>query len=431
LRIRRPSFALGAEGKTTVANLVFKAVSLPVERAARLLLVMIAAPALGESGFGVFQFAATVSSLVALGSDIGLSVWTTRALARDRTRAAAIVGTGLRLRAAATLPCLLVLGAAASLTRSADARHAMALLGLSALANSFVDYFGAVFRGYERLGDEAAVNMTRAALTLGIGWAALAYARSVTGLALGLLLGTLVSLGHAAWTFRHRYGLRAIAGTVFDRTLARAAIGQGIPLWLSTLVSLLYFKADVIMMRAIRGDAELGAYSAAYKIFEALLLFPAVGMAAAFPPLARAGVDPARRRRLEALVLAVLLGVGLVAAAVIFAFTRPLVVAVYGDGYLAAVPSLRVLSIALPILFFNSALRQFLIARDLERHFLVVSLVMLLVNVALNTVLIPRFGGPGAAWSTLLTEVVLTVACFVSFGARPRRPVAPAEDRGT
>ena len=44
---------------------------------------------------------------------------------------------------------------------------------------------------------------------------------------------------------------------------------------------------------------------------------------------------------------------------------------------------------------------------------------MLVVNVSANLVLVPRQGGPGAAWATLLTEVALTICCV--FALRSRR----------
>jgi O-antigen/teichoic acid export membrane protein len=39
---------------------------------------------------------------------------------------------------------------------------------------------------------------------------------------------------------------------------------------------------------------------------------------------------------------------------------------------------------------------------------------MLVLNVALNLVAIPRSGRVGAAWTTVLTEVALTIACLVA-----------------
>jgi Na+-driven multidrug efflux pump len=77
-----------------------------------------------------------------------------------------------------------------------------------------------------------------------------------------------------------------------------------------------------------------------------------------------------------------------------------------------------VLALAVPILFVNYGLTHFLIARDLERRNVAFAGLMLVVNVGVNLVLIPRRGGPGAAWATLITEVVLTACCLLALRRR-------------
>jgi O-antigen/teichoic acid export membrane protein len=222
------------------------------------------------------------------------------------------------------------------------------------------------------------------------------------------------------------YGLRLLrrgygigTGTSkFDGALARAAASEAIPLWLASLFSLLYFKGDVVILRAFASNAEVGAYSAAYKIFEGVMIVPAVVLAAAFPPLARAKNDPARQRRWEAALVVLLLALGASVAALVYLTSDRMVALVYGAGFTRAAPSLRVLSSAIPILFLNFGLIHFLIGRDLERRNLLLAVLMLVVNVSANLLIVPRLGGPGAAWATLVTEVALTICCLVALRSR-------------
>ncbi len=410
---------LGEEGRTALGNAVVKALSVPVEKACRLLLMVVAAPLLGAAAFGSYQFAFAATTMLALCTDLGMSVWTTRALARDRSRAPVIVATALRLRLWISLPYLLVVAAAAGLAGPGDTRAALAWLGLAALVNGVIDYLLAIFRGFERLADEARLNVARALLIAVAGLAALAARRSVAALAVGLLVGMAASGLYGLRLLRRGYGLDVRAGR-FDRALARAAAREALPLWLAMLFSLLYFKGDVVILKAFASDAEVGAYSAAYKIFEGMMIVPAVVLAATFPPLARAKDDPARQRRWETAVVALLLALGAAAGFAVYAGSGPIVALVYRSGFARAVPSLRVLAGALPILFVNYGLTHFLIARDLERRNLQFAALMLVVNVAANLLLIPRFAGPGAAWATLVTEAALTACCLVALGLRRR-----------
>jgi O-antigen/teichoic acid export membrane protein len=407
------------ERRTAVVNVLFKGASVPVEKGARVALMLVAAPVLGAAAFGCYQFAATLTTFLMLCTEMGLGVWTTRALARDRSRAAVLVGTALRMRGLAVVPYLVAMAVAVAALRPGDTRVAIAFLAPIALGNAVVDYAATVFRGFERFQDEAGLNVARALLTMGAGLGALALSHTIGALGAGVLAGTSISAVAAFVLFARRYHLvgRGAEGR-FDRAVAREAMEQGIPLWLVTLISLLYFRGDVLLMRIFVGDAEIGAYSAAYKIFEGAAILPGVILAGAFPPLARAHGDPARQRHWERLLLATLVALGAAAGAALYAGAARIVALAYGPGYLRAVPSLRILALAVPLLFLNGALTTILIARNLERRNLMFAVLMLVVNTGANLVLIPRLGGPGAAWATLLTEAALTVCCAVVLRAR-------------
>jgi O-antigen/teichoic acid export membrane protein len=410
---------LGKEGRTALSNVVIKALSVPVEKACRLVLVVVAARILGTAALGSYQFAFAATAMLALCTDLGMGVWTTRALARDRTRAPAIVATALRLRVFASGPYLVVVAVAAAVAGPGDTRRALVLLGLAALVNAYVDYVLAIFRGFERLADEAHLNVARAVFISIGGLGGLALGRSVAALSAGLFGGMLVVGAYGLRMLRRGFGLDVRAGR-FDRELWRAAAAEALPLWVATLFSLLYFKGDVVILKAVAGDVEVGAYSAAYKIFEGLMIVPSVVLAATFPPLARANGDPERQRRWEAALVALLLALGFGVGAALYLASDRLIAVVYGAGFARAVPSLRVLAGALPILFLNFGLTHFLIARDLERRNLLFAALMLVVNVAANLVLVPRMLGPGAAWATLLTEVALTICCALTLSLQAR-----------
>jgi O-antigen/teichoic acid export membrane protein len=306
----------------------------------------------------------------------------------------------------------------------------MILLGASALFYAFLDHFGAIFRGREKFADEARLNVSRAALTAGAGLAMLATRRSLTALCAGLAAANLAGLLYGFWSLvRSSLIERRVGREPSDRALAGAALRAGLPIWIAGVLSLLYFKVDTLFVRSFWGEAELGAYGAAYKIFEGAMIVPAAVLAVAFPRLARAYADPPAQRALEWRVCGLLLGLGLLAGGFCFFARAPLVSLLYGRGFAGAQASLAVLALGLPLVFVNYGLTHFLLARDRGRATTWLSAMMLLIVVALDLTLIPRYRAPGAAAATALAEIALTAACFAALGLRTPRSLRGATRR--
>jgi O-antigen/teichoic acid export membrane protein len=410
---RSASATFQAESRRAFRNMVAKAISVPVERAGRLLLVVVAAPKLGQSAFGNYQLVATATALLMLATEMGLGVWTTRVLARSPSRAALVVGTALRRRGRALGVYATVIGALAFASGRGESRALYFWLALGALTNAAVDYTAAVFRGFERLEDEAQVNVARAFLVAAGGIAALQWRSSASAFAAGTAAGGVVAVCLAVAILRSHYGLLRGPGVVSrDPELARSAAAEGLPLWAITAVTLLYSRGDILLMRLYLGTSDIGAYSAADKVFESLNIVTGVVLAALFPPLARSHGNHEAERRWEALLVGLLLACGVAAGALLYAESVPIVSLIYGRDFAQASAPLRVLGLASPVLFLNYALTHILIARNLERRNLLFAGLALAVNVTSNVVLLPRLGATGAAWGTLATELTMTACCL-------------------
>jgi O-antigen/teichoic acid export membrane protein len=409
--------------RRAIANVLFKATAAPLEKVCRFAVVVVAAPVFGTAVFGTYQYATTVTALLAMGTEFGLGMWTTRAVARDPERAAPILSAALRARVAAALPYLGLLAIIALLQPSPDARLAMVLLGGAALANALVDFFGAALRGYEAFRREAGMNAARAMLTAAGAIAGLRVTRAVGGLATGLLVGATASAILGAWLLRQRSRASTRKGPPRREggEPVRVAFAEIMPLWLAGLLSTLYFRCDVVILQALAGAAEVGAYAAAYRMFEAIMVLPAAIMSVAFPKLVR---DDAKRgyTPLERRLAVFLTALGVMMAGVVYVGSDRWIGMAFGPGFALSVPSLRVLALALPFIFANFALTFFLFARGRERSYLAIVAVAFVLNVGFNLAAIPRWGGTGAAWATLVTEAALAAACLAALGLRNRAP---------
>jgi O-antigen/teichoic acid export membrane protein len=286
------------------------------------------------------------------------------------------------------------------------------VLGLAALASSFVDLDGAILRGVDAFGVEARVNVGRALLTGLWGTSGVLATRSLAGLSVGLLVGGALSavLGGVVTAGVARRDAQVPWLSPTARDLA--------PLWLSGLMATLYFRIDMVLLRALSGDADVGYYGAAYRVFEATMLLPATIRAVAFPRLAkRAATDPPWSS-LEVRLLVVLALAGVAVGLVTLVVAGPLVEIAFGAPFAPAAALLRALSVTIPVLFINYALTTFMLARRRERAFLALTATLVPLNIGANLVLITHMGAIGAAWSTLVTEVAMSLGCALLLAPR-------------
>jgi O-antigen/teichoic acid export membrane protein len=408
----------GRDLRHALRSLPFKGLSLALERACGLGVVLLSAPRLGEAAFGRFAFASAVTAMLAFGTDLGLGLWTTRTLARHDElhdgHPSQVVRVALAIRSAAALPYSLAIAGVIVFVARPGERLAIALLGIAALLNAFVDQFAAVLRGCDRFADEARLNTTRALLTVGAGGGAILARGTLVSLCGGLVFASAVAAITGAVSLLGRGLLRRPTRREPDRALAGRALRQSLPIWFAALLSLMYFKVDTLFVRSFSGDVELGAYNAAYRFFEGSMMLPSVLLSVAFPRLARAHFEPAAQRRLEGQLGALLAASGVVVGTLFLAGSGPLVRLVFGPQFERAVASLRVLALGVPLVYLNFGLTHFVIARDLGRFMPWFSVVMLVLNVALDLALVPRGGGPGAAWATALSELALTACCLAA-----------------
>jgi O-antigen/teichoic acid export membrane protein len=405
-----------------------KGASMALERGAQLALVLVAPRLLGSAAYGRFSFAASLAVLLAFGTDLGLTIWTTRALARDPTAAPGVLGTGLRLRLGATAVVALALLGVAIATPEPDVRWAILALGGASLARAFVDHARAVFRAHERLDDEGKVNVVIAfAGTLG-GLGALALAGvTVAALATGILLGTLAGAFYGFLVLDRGYREHGGWAGPGDRALARRMLRESLPFWLAGVFSLLYARGDVVLLKLLSTDAEVGAYRTAGQLVEVVRQAPVLVLTALFPQLARAFAEPGERLvRLERQITLLLVGGGVAAAVVVGAISGPLVRHLYGPAFERTIPALRVLGASVPLVFMNAGLLHFFVARDRGTLNVLLAGAMVIVNLVANLLMARPYGAVGSALATLVTEAALGASCLYALRVlrREARPAA-------
>lgn len=374
-----------------------------------------AARTLPGDAFGVVALATVWGWLAGVATDAGWSMYLAQAAARQPAAAGVMAATILGRRGRTALAAWVLVSVAASAWLAPAFIAGFALLLAAQLAGAVLDTAMHAFRGLERTDLEARLHTAQrlAAGTLAVG--VLAWRPSLEGLGLALLVPPLGALATARVVLRRLTG--NVAATSWSPPRGAEVRQQVWPLGLGALVSAIYFRCDVLFVEYWHGLDAAGVYNAAFRVVDAVRLFPAAVLAVAFPALVRARDAKPVVRVSWPLFIAGAMGGGTIAV------LAPVVLELaYGPRLVSAATTLRVLALSVPLFFLNYALTHQVIGWGRPRAYLHVAIGGLTVNLAANSLLVRPYGGTGAALATCLTEVAITAACL-AFLAR-RAPAA-------
>jgi O-antigen/teichoic acid export membrane protein len=236
------------------------------------------------------------------------------------------------------------------------------------------------------------------------------------------LLGALtVERAFAAWTVGQLLGVALLCGFIAghagfgrpDAALGRRAARFGAKAHIGRLMEVGNYRGDQWMLGAMVGPRELGLYSIAVAWAELLFYLPGVLVLVQRPDLVRATRAETVRRALRVCRVGFVLSGA--AAAVMIAIAPLLCAGVFGERFHGSIDDLRVLSLgAFGIVAFE-LLRNALTAQRKPMLSSAAVGVAFVLTVALDLLLIPRYGGLGAAIATAAAYTVGGVAAGLIF----------------
>ncbi|MBE0428837.1 MAG: flippase [Thermoleophilia bacterium] len=360
---------------------------------------------LGPEDYGKYMFAFAFSEIFSILGDFGLHEYTIREMSRRprelRERLAGVLGlkTALSSFSALLMIALLPFLGKDPTTSLAVAAFAVAQIGYSWFYSTTIAY-----SVRQDLHIQAFLWLLEKAVFAAAGVALLLAGRSFLAVAFS---HTAVQFGGGAlsvWLVWKKYGPFRIA---LDRERWRGYLKAALPFGLIVAFYLVYFRIDSVMISFFRGDEEVGLYNGAYNLISALMFLPSGLVAALFPRLAGAfrrptdNLDgPFQRASRWLLAMSVPMAVGGSLLA------REITQMLLGETYLPAALALAVLSWTLPVWFITFLQGNLLTIIERQKAVAVVGAVNMAANVALNLIVIPRYGFTGAAATTLATEII-------------------------
>lgn len=371
---------------------------------------------LGPSGRGTIAFITVTALVVARVAGLGVGEATTvYAARRSEERDVLLSNLVLFMLSSSLLAAGL---ACAALQLLGDERPAgvgqseLAILIAGTLASALVEAGAAFLLGCGRLRRLALITATASwvyPILLGVVWlsAGLTVTRAALAWVAAEVLRALLLLRQSA---------RGVALVRPRLSVLVDSMRFGIRVWVGSFARFLNFRIDQILMGLMASEAALGIYAVAVNASEVLLYLPAATATALLPVAARAEPGQRVQQTLRAFRSAALVTIG---AVVVAAILGPLLLpVVFGSAFRGSVePFLWLLPGALGFAA-TAVFSNALVASTSPGLSSLGPLVSLVVGVALDLVLIPRFGATGAAAAASMAFLAGGSVAVVAYARR-------------
>ena len=355
---------------------------------------------LGVSGFGQLAFATAITSFLIVTPNLAIQDLGSRAIARAPQEAARIVASVTRIRLPLGMAGVLAVVILALLLPSASPsqKALIALSGLSVIPQSINASWG--YKALERTHSVgAALVLTQVVSVIGVllfvhdgaNLLRVPAVQAAGELAAAVLLARLLVADWSRGSVREGRALVEGAGTIMLNRVLRAII----------------VTADMVLLGQLVDAAQVGLYSAAYRVCFLLAAIAASAHIVFQPALMRAHDDPRAASAVltDAIWLAAAVGFPLVAGGMMVA--PDLLALLFGEPFRLAGGAFRILLLSTGVLFIHGALYGAYIARhQLKAQTRVIGAAAAL-NLGLNALLIRPYGIMGAAVATLAAELLI------------------------
>lgn len=193
--------------------------------------------------------------------------------------------------------------------------------------------------------------------------------------------------------------------------------------WLlfSGLAATIYLKIDQIMLANIIGINAVAYYAAAAKLSEVWYVFPVLIANAFTAQLSQLKfTNYLKYQNLLQQLIVVLTLSALILSITTYFIAPALISLIYTDEYSASATILSIHIFASIFIFQRAILSKWLIIEKLYKYSLISSVCGAITNIILNAVLIPQYGGVGAAWATVISYMVASYG-FLFFHSKTKR----------
>ncbi|MGN1262902.1 MAG: flippase [Prevotella sp.] len=391
--------------KKILINLAWSSAGKATSLLGGLLVGIIVARYLGPSQYGLMNYVISYVFLFQTFAMFGLDSIEIREEAHTPDDYRKIIGTafGIKVGMSVIFMALVII---TSLVMEADifTTKLVAIYSFTIILNSFCvirNYFTAlVDNGYV-----VKAEISRTILGAGIKIALLLADAQLVWFIIASMFDFLLLASGYIMAYRKKIG--SVFEWTFDKKYACYLLKESLPLLLTNAAVIIYQRIDQVMIGYMIDHESVGFFSVASRFVEVLIYIPMILAQTIMPVLVQARNNSEDEYRKKAqLFMDVSLWITLALAAITSIISYWLIRYTFGLSYIPAVAVLQVMAFKAASVALSNTAGAMLITEGLQRYAIYRDTMGCIVCVALNYLLLPRYGILAAAYIAIISNIV-------------------------
>lgn len=361
---------------------------------------------LGVNNYGILGFAVSISGILGIIDDLGISTHIVRHVATDNESAPKYLGNIMPFKIILGTINLIITSAILILLKiDGFTIFITVLFTIEIIFKSYANSLFGVFQAFEKGKYQGIGNTLMNTTTLLFILISIYADLGLLGITISYIIANLI-------TFIYSYSIlnKYIAKPKFefDWEFCKKITLLSLPFAATGVLYTIYYSIDIVMLTKIVGDYATGIYNATYKLIAVLNLFYSVYTAVIFPVMSKFYKNDKKllvisyEKSIKYLMLAIIpLAVGTTF------YSLDIIRLIYGHEYDAAASVLSILIWTVCLLFISGASNTLLNASHKELTVTKIYAIAAVFNIVLNFFMIPYLSYKGAAITTVLSDVLI------------------------
>lgn len=360
---------------------------------------------LGPENFGMFSYATSFVGLFIAFSTLGLDSVVVKALVKNNSQRDSLLGTAFILKLVGAFFIIFFLGLIIILSsQEPEISLYIFIIASSTILQSLnvIDFYfqskvQSKFVIYSKISAFTFASVAKVVFILTN--APLVYFVSVV-----LFEAIFVAIG---FTFFYAKNNLSIIKWRFQKVLAVQLLRDSWPLILSGIAISIGLRIDQVMIKYFIDLKDVGIYASGVRLAEVLMFIPMLISQSIFPKLVTMDLRNSESTLIKLIrnVFYPLLGIVLILSL----SADWLIGSLYGQEYISASIVFSILLWTIPMTYLGTVTNKLLLIENCQKIIFYKQLALMIFNVILNLILIPKYGIVGAAVATLIADVFVNV----------------------